>query len=273
VGEMAEPELAPVSTTPEEANDDGLNRQATLDLVRQLVLLTEIQQDQIVSLRREVSELKNRVEADPANGDALRLQSSSAVPVTAEDRQEAIDSVIQVAKEKGADCDPVGVAARARQILGKRTRGQQSNDLLVDSPNAGKTPPQQPEVLAQQEDLPLRHCVRCGTTQTPKWRDKNRLCNACGLKILKQVCTRCLLGAGAFADRWTLTPTLCFPGTCFAVYRRKHPLSKIRQMAPIWPQPQGTSDPRSQCIQYNTCGWGTLWNPAPSLARVHPGYF
>jgi hypothetical protein len=47
--------------------------------------------------------------------------------------------------------------------------------------------PAQPGGIVGEAPAPWRRCRVCGTTDSPKWRQRNTLCNACGLRTAKTV--------------------------------------------------------------------------------------
>lgn len=57
--------------------------------------------------------------------------------------------------------------------------------IVSSTTTAGSMHPPPPP--AANPDAPVRRCMACGTTETPKWRCSMTLCNACGLRNAKRV--------------------------------------------------------------------------------------
>lgn len=141
---------------------DEPSKQVALNIVRQLISLTEMQRDVIVDLREQVDSLRGKLGA---------LGASQA-------ERTAHDSPRDDTAAKETACEDL--PQRPKQVLGKRSRrGRPDEEADAEDTVTGAG--------AGGASKEIRQCIICGTTETPKWRGKNTLCNACGLRVLKQV--------------------------------------------------------------------------------------
>lgn len=162
-----------------------------------MVTVIENQQAQLALLREENAALRARLALPP---------HAQAEGVPADENAEALASLIDLATARTHAVEPSPPvtasspsAKRPRLEGGAPDRGAASGQpahAQVVQAWPGFAPPAavRPIRPAGADGAELagedRRCTTCGTRDTPKWRNGNRLCNACGLRNAKQVSGR-----------------------------------------------------------------------------------
>lgn len=196
--------------------DAPARQEGTLDLVRHMLNVIQNQQTQIAELRHQNEQLRAKLSGAPARASPeVAAEQQRSLAENAQATDDALATLINLA----AAHPPL--QALAAQLPNKGTASG-TKRKAQDSGQARPPPPppqpvQQPpantarvtatpaQLAGSERAAPSengggpahadadpapdesRCCTSCGTTNTPKWRNNNTLCNACGLRAAKQV--------------------------------------------------------------------------------------
>lgn len=193
-----------MASAPEESHAGAA--QGPMDLVRHMLNVIENQQAQIAQLRAENAELRARLSNAPA---AAAEAAPPRRDETARTTSEALASLIDLSNGR-AHAAPVQPAAGealggvpswtkrpleaggeldqpARHVVARPAQVVQAEAWQPGSAQPVMVRPMRAPTAKSDGDASDRQCVQCGTRESPKWRNGNTLCNACGIRNAKQV--------------------------------------------------------------------------------------